>query len=847
MRTLRNKSKISTLALVLWLTITALFAALPAVNAQPPRQTTNAFIGAVPNPVGKGQTVLLHVGDFTATAGKDYGWENLTITVTKPDNTTETLGPYTTDSTGGTGDVYVPDQTGTYYLQSHFPEQAAPTTWFDVERGVLVLEGTIFEASDSDVLELVVQEEPIEYYPGVPLPTEYWSRPIDSQFREWYRVSGNWLAAPPNLFASYNEDAPETAHILWAKPIDTGGLAGGFLGEHGYYIGDAYEGKWPTSVIINGIIYYNEFSSFTYDGDFYGPTFYERPGVHAVDLRTGEEIWYNPDIRVAFGQTYYYDSFNQHGVSSYLWETIGSTWNAYDPFTGNWLYTIENAPAGLTGLFAGIWMFGPDGEILVPTVDTSNGWMALWDSSAIPELLGGATGAATGMWRPWGRTVNGTHGYLWNVTIPSLPGSMVAVADDRVLGYYLSTTRDQFTAWALSLKPGHEGELLFNETWTPPAEWVDGQFVIFFSGSTSHGEDGFFGLFCKELRKHYFFDFDNGNFLGETDSEIYLDAYGWGKAEHEWLYAYDKCYSVGVGGILYCYDLNNGETLWDYPVEDPYQEYLFSNYWGQRIVFITDGKVYMGHAEHSPIDPKPRGGPFVCIDAETGELVWRADGMFRQTFWGGRAVIGDSIIATMDTYDQRIYAIGKGPSATTVSAPQTAVPLGSSAVIEGTVMDVSAGTKDHSVAARFPNGVPAVADEDMSEWMKYVYKNFPHPDGATGVEVTLDAIDSNGGWTHIGRVTSDVSGTFSHMWTPETEGKYTVIATFEGSKAYWASYAETAIGVGPAPPTPLGAEDVQAAVQAEIPTYTAIDLAIIAAVVVAIVIGIVNLWALRKR
>jgi len=86
-----------------------------------------------------------------------------------------------------------------------------------------------------------------------------------------------------------------------------------------------------------------------------------------------------------------------------------------------------------------------------------------------------------------------------------------------------------------------------------------------------------------------------------------------------------------------------------------------------------------------------------------------------------------------------------------------------------------------------------------------------------------------------------MSGMFSHMWTPDIEGKYTVIATFEGSESYYASYAETAVGVGPAPEEPPAEEPEEA------PAYTAIDLAIIAAVVVAIIIGIVNLWALRKR
>ena len=67
--------------------------------------------------------------------------------------------------------------------------------------------------------------------------------------------------------------------------------------------------------------------------------------------------------------------------------------------------------------------------------------------------------------------------------------------------------------------------------------------------------------------------------------------------------------------------------------------------------------------------PIPRGAPFVCLNAETGDVVWRVNGMFRQTRLGWTVpVIGDSIIATMDTYDQRIYAVGKGPSATTVMA-----------------------------------------------------------------------------------------------------------------------------------------------------------------------------------
>ena len=59
----------------------------------------------------------------------------------------------------------------------------------------------------------------------------------------------------------YNDDAPETAHILWTKPLASGGLAGGDTGPHAIEDGDAYEGKFEYSVIMNGILYYNRFAA----------------------------------------------------------------------------------------------------------------------------------------------------------------------------------------------------------------------------------------------------------------------------------------------------------------------------------------------------------------------------------------------------------------------------------------------------------------------------------------------------------------------------------------------------------------------------------------------------------
>ena len=78
----------------------------------------------------------------------------------------------------------------------------------------------------------------------------------------------------------------------------------------------------------------------------------------------------------------------------------------------------------------------------------------------------------------------------------------------------------------------------------------------------------------------------------------------------------------------------------------------------------------------------------------------------------------------------------------------------------------------------------------MTQWMEYVYMQKPKPTDVTGVTVSIDVIDANGNQRTIGTTTSDSSGAFSYAWTPDIEGKYTVIASFTGSESYWPSSAE---------------------------------------------------------
>jgi len=833
---LKNKTVTIIIALLLIITIAI---PLSAISATVPihHKATHAYVGATPNPIGVGQETLIHVGITDELQDVQYGWVGLTVTVTRPDNTTTTLGPFRTDATGGTGTVFVPDQIGTYYLQVNFPAQ-----WFNwtTSGGANIW----YEASTSDKLALVVDQTPDKFYLGQPLPTEYWTRPIDDQLRGWYQVAGAWLdsSAGRNFgeFVENNANAPETSHILWAKPQTAGGLVGDPYGTEGFENGDAYEGLWGYSspVIINGIVYYNNDK----DG---GSSGIEHT-VSAVDLRTGAEIWSraligpnNISSSLTFGQILSFNSYNYQGAFSYLWTTSGSTWYAFDPFSGRFEYGMTNVPSGTQ-------IRGPNGEILIYTLDTTRGWMTLWNSTKVVSDSGSflRNGMGSTYQVAWSAARNG--GYMWNVTIPKgLPGGVnVAYLDEIIVGSdmqsrtadanILGLTGSPINLWALNVKTGQEGQLLYRKSWQPPT----GNLSLTFERSSL--VDNVFTIFSKELRSHFAFNIHTGEQMwGPTTPEHYLQTFGLQSN-----FAYGKLYVTGYGGIVYCYDAKSGNLVWNSTVVEPFggSEVLWSNNWPTSIMFITDGKVYLANSEHSANQPLPRGGPFLALDAENGSVVFRIDGAFRQPRWAGQAGIADDIIALFNTYDNQIYGIGKGPSQTTVTASPKVSEFGDSILIEGTVNDVSAGTQDSRVTARFPNGVAAVSDGSMNDWMLYVYMQFQRPTNATGVDVTLSVVDSNGNYRDIGTTTADSDGSFSFDWIPDIEGKYTVYASFVGSKSYWPSHAVTAFNVDPAAPTPA---------PTDVPAESAADMYFVPAIaglfVFVAIIGVVIILVLRKR
>ena len=145
-------------------------------------------------------------------------------------------------------------------------------------------------------------------------------------------------------------------------------------------------------------------------------------------------------------------------------------------------------------------------------------------------------------------------------------------------------------------------------------------------------------------------------------------------------------------------------------------------------------------------------------------------------------------------------------------------------------------------AADFPNGVPVASDASMKDWMGYVYQQKPLPTNFTGVDVTINVLDSNNNFRSIGTATTDESGMYSLTWKPDIPGDFKVFASFAGSNGYWPSSSETTFTVSPAHPTTAPTAAPPASM-----TDTYVLATGIAVIVVLVIIGAAIMLMLRKR
>jgi hypothetical protein len=635
------------------------------------------------------------------------------------------------------------------------------------------------------------------------------------------------------------------------------------FGNIGYYTGSSYEGYGGPSIILDGKTYYgiNGGSQPSY-------------GWYCVDLYSGKTLYYVNDTNdPAYGQVLDMEYVNQHGGFPYLWKTSGvvipnpggvngTVWEMLDGHSGKSICKIANVSSSGTAAVDKIGSIVRYNIVNLGTSAAPKRYLQVWNTTQTMWYNPVYKTSGTNLyweWRPassqssnrampFPLVFNGIYGFSLNVSIPDVQGSIRQVrVDQDIIGGTtgnITTNPGQNTKgnlWALSLKPGEEGRLLWNITFTPPPGLGDVaiQSIQYSSHDTAWGgldaDAGIFWFVNTMLRTRYVYNLANGNLLWTSEPESQWNFYGLSTGVYQ-----GKLFQWGgYSGELEAYNATTGKLLWNWSApfvgvgETPYTHTPLS------LGCIADGKLYMYTSEHSITQPTRRDAKLYCVDAETGELIWASP------CWPSSSpIIGDGRIVVLDLVDNMIYCYGRGSSKTTVSAPQIVPALGSSVTITGTVADdTPSGKLNTNYESDFTlEGTPAISDEDQEAWMDYLYRQRPIPTDAKGVEVSLDTIDPNGNYVHIGTVTSDINGNFGFMYTPEVPGTYQIIATFAGSAAYGPSSATTYLSVAEAPPATAAPEYPQPIDN----TWTIVGVGIAMTVILLIAIVLIGIWIRRK-
>jgi hypothetical protein len=865
-----NKTKLATIALILTITISATIIALPAATAQ--EQTydfpTYLFVSVAPNPVGVDQLVYVTATFSRPTpTAEGYGgdwYENVTIEMVDPDGEKTEYGPYLTGMVGGVTINFVPNQVGEYTFQAFYPGETLdltnPTDRNPNRGWNRHLIGSRLLPTESEIMTLTVQEDPVEpIYQTPSLPDEYWTRPIYATNWAWAEVGANWFSiggsgkydATGNL-QPYGT-APNTGHIMWTKYLEGffGGQPGApILGDQAtQYSSTSGVATYYTPIIMNGILYYNK---------HYGDQF-AIGGWEAVDIRTGEKVWSKPagvtgQESLQFGQILRVHNEQEYGSWAYLYSSPTNLgWGApswrgiYDAKTCTLVANLTNA---VSASFLMSCEDNTKGTLL--GYYTSGGNLVMWNSSKIfsyeQEYMGFIIGRRT---HTFG-THNWTEGVEWSVPLPTeLDGNPISLSVGattpevilvRQLGGALANQGVNTEGWQITA--GYDAKT-GAKLWGPIKQTIPELEDV----ALLAARDGYYVLHSKDKFQAYGYSLTTGKKLW---GPVQLEGNAWSASWRSADIAYGKVYIWDLGGWVQAIDLESGEVAWNFTrgsagYDTPYGTYTI---FGYNAHSIADGKLFLseGVTYTPPLSPSRR----LALNCTDGSLVWST------LNFNSKAVgaIADGYLVTWNCFDNQLYSFGKGPTETTVSIKTNVISQGSSVLIEGTVIDISAGSEQEGVIERFPHGLPAVADECMSEWMEYVYMQQIKPEDVEGVKVFVKILDPNGDW-YSATVTTDRNGRFSHMWAPAIVGEYKVTAMFEGSESYYASQETTTFGVDEA----QAAEDVPSAEEIadatanklpayqapEMPAYLTIDLVILIIAAVGVVIGLVAYMALRKQ
>jgi hypothetical protein len=812
---------------------------------------TLPFLSFSPNPIGVNQQLLVNIWMQPPINVQRQFINCFQVTITKPDGSKEVIGPmgsYAGDATQWF--TYIPTQVGNYSLKFDFLGMYYPSG--NYLGGVIVanssgtqLNSAYYQPSSTQEQQLTVQQDMVASWPPSPLPTGYWTRPVSPNNREWWTILGNypptgytpaiytaggsvWNSLYPGSNPYWNPtanfvpyvQAPNTAHIVWSRPGEIGGVLGGIFGDislrpdPGYpnivYAGRCYQTLtkvydgvtqqvWQCYDLRTGEVYWEKTNSTTYNTN-------QAPTVISYTERTSQAVAGEEAMMRGLSAELLYIGSGRM-IKYNPWNGAVTTNVSISPLTTG-IYYLNEYALSIQDLGA---TAGADRYRLINW--TTNGASTTLTSRIISNIsYPMSTVSSTG----YGYLFDNNAGvavYVSSINPPtSVSGTGVTVGQ-QLVGVSLTT-----------------GAIL----WNVSTYAADGH-EQFFSSLDSVCDNGLFiaRMLTGDIRA---WNIQTGKVMWSTPL-----SYPWGEFGPYHVASAYGLYITGSYAGVYAINETTGNIQWNfhaytpYQFETPYQTSAGSAEYAFHIgVQVADGKVYISSAEHTPSEPLTRGTSLYCIDIFSGTKIWSfyASQLDQsRTFEGA---IADGYLAFANQLDSTMYVFGKGQSQTTIDAPLTAVTLGQTLVLKGTVLDQSPAQP----------GTPCISPQSMSDWMNYMHTQAPIPTNATGVPVSIDAVDPNGNSVHIADTVSDMSGTYSYMWQPDKAGKYTVTATFVGDGSYGSSYAETAVGVVNAPettatPTPLPAV---AATSSDV-----MNAAIIVAAAVIIAVAIATVLLLRKR
>lgn len=800
--------------------------------------STRAFLSFRPTTVGKGQTFLVNMWLNPAVHASRY-FKDYKVTITKPDGTQDviTMDSYRADTTAWF--EYVADQTGEWKLKFEFPGGYFPAGIYVPAPGAVMgtapwsaTESCYYEPSSTEEQTLTVQDAIVYSWPEAPLPTDYWTRPVHLENREWWPILGNYPgtgyslagieACGQNMWDELYPDTnpcwsssyafhpwvtgPNTAHIVWKRQGGIAGLTGGPAGQLGITAGGFGGGLPNPSLIYAGRAY----DSYVKPGD--GQTY-----MRCYDLRTGEiyfEVLAATTTTSFFGFIFtstlmpQYIVYSTNAFLEVPGASAGRTWAVelvaisggrlikWNPYTG--VVTTNVSVSPLTGTFHN----QMEGYVLGVVGGRLINWTTSGSSSTYTSRIVSNTSYSG----------SGLPSLIdWNVGL----GASVSVLTPAAMNAWHGTTISGYDLYT--------GEQLWTTT-------VDETAYSPMCSVADHGKVAV--LMMEGYYKAWDLRTGKVAWTGEA-----MD-YPWSRAAfgaYSVQSAYGMLFREAYDGV-YAYNWTDGKIVWHYealaksPYESPYIDKDGNTVYSFNTgATIADGKMWTYNTEHTESWPLTRGWGLHCINITDGTRVWEIGNPMSP------GAVADGYLAAACPRDGYQYIFGKGKSATTVTASPKVSVHGSNVLIEGSVLDMSPAQA----------GTPCVSAESMTLQMEYLHLQQPidglwHNETMTGVPVSLDTFDPNENYVHIGDVTTDgYSGTFGFTWEPEVPGQYRVTATFMGDDSYGSSFATTYVSVSEAvaTATPEPPETP--------PDNTALLYGILVAVVIAIIIGLLALF--RKR